>query len=203
MLSGLRILCALCVAATVGCSDAGRVKPGSTDPVPVHDEYRIGPGDQLSINVFGHPELSVAVPVLPDGHITTPLAYDVQAAGKTSTELAGVIEKALSEYVRSPKVSVIVAVTQGNFGDQIRVVGQAANPQSVPYRTGMTLLDVMIAVRGLGEFAAGNRAKIIRRSGDKYLEIPVRARDLVNKGDLSANLPMQPGDVLMIPETRF
>ena len=186
----------------VGCASAPpkTAAPAAPESVP---EYRIGAGDMLAVQVFGHVELNASVPVRPDGLITTPLVEDMQAAGKTSTELARDIEKALSEYVRTPKVTVVLSAFQGNLGDQIRVVGQAASPQSLPYRSGMTLLDVMIAVRGLGPFAAGNRAKVVRRTATGPTEIKVRLNDLIDKGDMRANLQMQPGDVVIIPQTRF
>ena len=145
----------------------------------------------------------MAVPVRPDGLISTPLVENMPAAGKTPSELARDMEKKLAEFVRSPSVNVIVTGFVGNYGDQVRVVGQAANPQALPYRSGMTLLDVMIAVGGLGEFAAGNRARLVRRVDGKTTEMRVRLDDLLNDGDISANMQMQPGDVLIIPESRF
>jgi polysaccharide export outer membrane protein len=165
-------------------------------------EYRIGPGDTLRVFVWNHPDLSVEVPVRPDGMISTPLAENVQASGKTPTELARDMESVLSEYVRAPKVNIIVTVFLGSV-DQVRVVGQAAKPQALPYRAGMTVLDVMIAVGGLGEYAAGNRAKIVRGKAPARKELRVRLSDLLNKGDIRANVEMQPGDVLIIPESRF
>ena len=169
----------------------------------VQSEYRIGPGDMLQVFVWNQPELTVTVPVRPDGMISTPLISGVPAEGKTAPELAKDLEKALSEFVRNPTVSVMVTSFVGAYADQIRVVGQAAKPQSLPYRANMTLLDVMIATGGLAEFAAGNRAVLVRREGDRQMRIPVRLRDLLDDGDISANLPMRPGDVLIIPESRF
>lgn len=166
-------------------------------------EYRVGPGDQLNIFVFDHPELSVNVPVRPDGLISIPLAEDLQAAGQTPSLLARALETRLSEYVRSPKVNVIVTSFKGALGDQIRVVGAAAKPQALPFRANLTVLDVMIEVGGLGEFASGNRARIVRREGNKQTEIRVRLDDLLNKGNIGANVVMRPGDVLIIPESRF
>ena len=166
-------------------------------------EYRIGPGDQLNVYVWNHPELSRDVPVRPDGRISTPLVEDMDAAGKAPSQLARDIEAKLGEYVRTPKVNVIVTNAHGTFSDSIRVVGQAAKPQALPFRNGMTLLDVMTTVGGLGEFAAGNRAKIIRRVDGKQVELRVRLKDLVQNGDISANVAMKPGDVLLIPESRF
>jgi polysaccharide biosynthesis/export protein len=166
-------------------------------------EYRIGPGDQLNIFVFGQPDLSVNVPVRPDGLISTPLVENMGAAGKTPSELGRDIEKVLADYVRAPKVNIIVTSFVGTYGDQIRVVGQATHPQALPYRSGMTLLDVMIAVGGLTEFAAGQRARLVRKVDGKDVEMPVNVKKLVNDGDISANVAMQPGDVLIIPQSRF
>lgn len=166
-------------------------------------EYRIGPGDTLQVFVWNQPELTVTVPVRPDGMISTPLISGVPAAGKTAPELADDLELALSEFVRNPTVSVMVTSFVGTYADQIRVVGQAAEPQSLPYRANMTLLDVMIAVGGLAEFAAGNRAVLVRQEAGKQVRLKVRLRDLLDEGDISANLPMRPGDVLIIPESRF
>jgi polysaccharide biosynthesis/export protein len=195
----------LALAFAGGCSSGGAtVDDTNQQAVPdQQNEYRIGPGDQLNVFVFNQPDLSIAVPVRPDGLISTPLVENMQAAGKTPSELARDMEKKLAEYVRSPSVNVIVTGFVGNYGDQVRVVGQAANPQALPYRSGMTLLDVMIAVGGLGEFAAGNRARLIRRVDGKTTEMRVRLDDLLNDGDIRANIQVQPGDVLIIPESRF
>jgi polysaccharide export outer membrane protein len=165
--------------------------------------YIIGPGDTLKVFVWRNEDLSVTVPVRPDGRISTPLVEDMQAAGKTSTQLARDIEVALQQYVRTPTVSVIVEQFVGAFGSSIRVVGQAAKPQAVPYRDGMTLLDVMIAVGGLGEYAAGNRAKVIRTTDGKQTELRVRLDDLLDEGKVKENIPMRPGDVVIIPQARF
>jgi polysaccharide export outer membrane protein len=145
----------------------------------------------------------VNVQVRPDGLISTPLVENLVAAGKTPSELGRDVEGRLSEYVRSPKVNIIVTAFVGVFSDQIRVVGQAAKPQSLPYRANMTVLDVMIEVGGLAPFAAGNRARIVREVDGKTVQIPVRLNDLLNDGDISANIAVQPGDVLIIPESRF
>lgn len=166
-------------------------------------EYRVGPGDTLQVFVWGHPELSVTLPVRPDGMISTPLVEDIQAAGKTPSQLARDMETALAEYVRTPIVNVIVQDFVGAYGDQVRVVGQAAKPQSIPYRANMTLLDVVIEVGGLAEFAAGNRAVIVRTENGQQTRTNVRLRDLLEDGDISANMTMRPGDVLIIPESRF
>lgn len=185
-------------AATADAQDTAKAQ----DPA-VSTSYIIGPGDVLKIFVWQHEDLSVSVPVRPDGRISTPLIEDMQAAGKTPTQLARDMEGVLQEFVRSPTVNVIVEQFVGAFGERIRVVGQATNPQALPYREGMTLLDVMIAVGGLAEYAAGNRAKIIRRVDGKQVEIRVRLDDLLNDGDVKQNRPVLPGDVVIIPQSRF
>jgi polysaccharide export outer membrane protein len=166
-------------------------------------DYLIGPGDSINIIVWRNPEVSMSVPVRPDGKITTPLVEDLPASGKTSTELARDIEKALAKFIQQPVVTVVVSSFVGTYGEQIRVIGQAAKPQSLPYRRDMSLMDVMIAVGGTTEFAAGNRASLIRNVNGKQQKFNVRLDDLVKDGDISANVPMRPGDVLVIPESYF
>lgn len=166
-------------------------------------DYRIGAGDQLNVYVWNHPELTLTVPVRPDGKISTPLIESLPAAGKTPLQLAREMEAALSEYVRSPKVNVIVTGFVGDLPDQVRVIGQAAKPQSLPYRANMTVLDVLIASGGLAQFAAGNRAHIVRTVDGKPTKIKVRLADIAEKGDLKTNVAVRPGDVLVIPESRF
>lgn len=166
-------------------------------------EYRIGPGDSLRIFVWDHQDLSTTVQVRPDGMISTPLVEDLPAAGKTATVLARDIEGVLSEYVRSPVVTVIMQAFVGDAQQQVRVVGQAVQPQAIQYREGMTVLDVMIQVGGLSEFAAGNRSKIVRQLDGKAMEIKVRLDDLLNEGRIDENVRMHPGDVLVIPESFF
>ena len=166
-------------------------------------EYEIGPGDSLQIFVWDHADLSTSVQVRPDGRISTPLVEDLQAAGKTPTALARDIEVVLEEYVRTPVVTVIMQGFVGEGSQQIRVVGQAVTPMALQYKQGMTVLDVLIEVGGLSEFAAGNRAKIIRKRGDEEIAIKVRLDDLVNGGDIEQNVRMLPGDVLIIPQSFF
>ncbi len=200
-----RFVCIFMLAVvSVGCVGSSARKPAPTAPPAetVHD-YRIGPGDTVQVFVWRNPDISVTVPVRPDGKISSPLVEDMVAVGKTATQLARDIEKVLAEYIRTPTVTVIVSEFVGTFGDQIRVVGQAAKPQALSYRDKMTLLDVMIEVGGLAEFAAGNRAKIIRRVGGQESVINVRLENLLKKGDISANVSMRPGDILIIPESRF
>jgi polysaccharide export outer membrane protein len=163
----------------------------------------IGPGDSLQVFVWRQPELSVTVPVRPDGRISTPLVEDVVAVGKTPSQLAREIEGVLSEFVRAPEVNVIVQSFVGTPGAQVRVLGQAVRPSAVPYREGMTLLDVMIEVGGLTQFAAGNRARLIRNVDGRSEEIRVRLKDLVENGEIERNMPMRPGDVVIIPQAAF
>jgi polysaccharide biosynthesis/export protein len=208
MLTSLRnLLLAAAATALAACAGSPNTQQpaGPAQPAAANaNEYRIGSGDQLNVFVFNQPDLSVTVPVRPDGLISTPLIENMQAAGKTPSELARDMEKTLAEYIRSPTVNIIVTNFVGTYGDQIRVVGQAANPQALAYRSGMTVLDVMIAVGGLGEFAAGNRARLVRRlpNGESQ-EMRVRLDDLLNDGDINANIVVQPGDVIIIPESRF
>lgn len=185
-----------------GCAATRSGAPVDAGAVPQTD-YLIGPGDNLSIIVWRNPEVSQSVPVRPDGKITTPLVEDLPASGKTSTELARDIEKALARFIQQPVVTVIVTGFVGTYGEQIRVIGQAAKPQSLPYRRDMSVLDVMIAVGGVTEFAAGNKASIIRQVDGKQQQFTVRLNDLIKDGDISANVPMRPGDILVIPESFF
>ena len=186
-----------------GCSSMGGAKaPADTAAVTAPD-YLIGPGDNVNIIVWRNPEVSMSVPVRPDGKITTPLVEDLPAAGKTSTQLARDIEQALTKYIQQPVVTVIVTSFIGTYNEQIRVIGQAAKPQALPYRNGMSLMDVLIAVGGVTEFASGNRAQVIRTVDGKQQKFAVRLDDLLKSGDLSANLSMRPGDVLVIPESFF
>lgn len=164
--------------------------------------YLIGPGDSVNIVVWRNPELSMQVPVRPDGRITTPLVEDLPAAGRDASTLAREIEKALAKYIRDPVVTVIVTSFVGPYSEQVRVVGEAARPMTLPFKQKMTLLDLMIAVGGITDFADGNRATLLRTSegGKQY---SVRLRDLIKRGDVSANVDLKPGDVLIIPQSWF
>jgi len=195
------MLAAACALALGGCATRGGQQPIETQVTD--SQYLIGPGDAVNIIVWRNPEVSMAVPVRPDGKITTPLVEDLPAAGKTSTALARDIEKALAKYIQQPVVTVVVTNFVGNYSEQIRVIGQATKPQALPYRRDMSLMDVMIAVGGTTEFAAGNRASLIRNVDGKQQRFNVRLDDLVKEGDISANVPMRPGDVLVIPESFF
>jgi polysaccharide export outer membrane protein len=195
------MLAAACALALGGCATHGSQQPIETQVTDT--QYLIGPGDAVNIIVWRNPEVSMSVPVRPDGKITTPLVEDLPAAGKTSTALARDIEKALAKYIQQPVVTVVVTSFVGNYDEQIRVIGQATKPQALPYRSKMSLMDVMIAVGGTTEFAAGNRAKLIRNVDGKQQRFNVRLDDLVKDGDISANVPMRPGDILVIPESFF
>ena len=187
--------------AVSGC--ATKFPPAPQQAAGIGDySYLIGPGDNLNIVIWRNPELSTSVPVRPDGMITTPLVEDIKATNRTPTQLAREIEKSLTKYIQDPIVTIIVTGFVGPYSEQIRIVGQAARPQTLPYRQNMSLLDVMIAVGGITDFAAGNRATILRtREGSA--QYTVRLNDLLQKGDVSANVDMRPGDVLIIPESYF
>lgn len=189
-------------ALTLGGCASAPAGNGQMAPVATPD-YLIGPGDSVNIIVWRNPEVSMSVPVRPDGKITTPLVEDLPASGKTSTELARDIEKALAKFIQQPVVTVIVTGFVGTYGEQIRVIGQAAKPQALPYRRDMSLMDVLIAVGGVTEFASGNKASIIRTVDGKTQKLAVRLDDLIKQGDISANTYMRPGDVLVIPESFF
>jgi polysaccharide export outer membrane protein len=174
---------------------------GGPAPAQVTPDYLIGAGDNVEIFVWRNPELSSSVTVRPDGKITTPLIEDVPASGKTPTQLARDMEQELSVYVKNPVVTVMVSGFVGPYSEQIRVVGQAANPQSLPYVDQMTLLDLMIAVGGLTEFADGDRASIVRVVDGEWQQFGVRIDDLINGADITANAYVLPGDILIIPES--
>jgi polysaccharide export outer membrane protein len=195
------LLLALVGFGLVGCA-SDRFPPAPAQAASPDYHYVIGPGDQVNIIVWRNPELSLAVPVRPDGMITAPLIEDMPALGKTSTTLARDMEKALSNYIRDPVVTVIVTGFVGPYSEQIRIIGEAARPQILPYRQKMTVLDVMIAVGGITDFADGNAATILR-TAEGNRQYRVRLKDLVKRGDVSANVEMRPGDVLIIPQGWF
>jgi len=176
---------------------------GGPPPALVSPNYIIGAGDNVDIFVWRNDELSASVTVRPDGKITTPLIEDVPASGKTPTQLARDMEKELEVYVKNPVVTVMVNGFVGPYSEQVRVVGQATNPQALPYRDQMSLLDLMIAVGGMTDFADGNRSKVVRVVDGNWQEFGVRIDDLVNGADISANVYMLPGDILIIPESWF
>ena len=185
-----------------GCASVGKFPPAPASAQTEDYSYIIGPGDNLNIMVWRNPELSMSTPVRPDGKISAPLVDEMVVQGKTSVEIARDVEKALAKYVRDPVVTVVVTSFIGPYSEQIRVIGEAAKPQFLPYKQKMTLLDVMIAVGGLTDFADGNAASIFRASeGDKRYS--VRIKDLIKRGDIGANVEMKPGDVLIIPQGWF
>ncbi len=195
----------LAMGLLVGLVAACASKPASRAPtIAAKPDYNyiVGAGDTLNIIVWRNPELSLSVPVRPDGKISTPLVDELVAQGKTSIEIAREVEKALGKFVRDPVVTVIITNFVGPYSEQIRVVGEAAKPQALPYKQKMTVLDVMVAVGGLTDFADGNSASITRASeGDKRYS--VRLNDLIKRGDISANVEMRPGDILIIPQGWF
>lgn len=202
----------LCLTSIMmaGCSAVGidgsklATAPATTDgAVNAAPEYLVGPLDQLEIFVWRSPELSTNVTVRPDGRISTPLVEDMVASGKTPSQLASDLEGALREYVRSPEVTVIVSNFSSTFDQQVRVLGEAQEPTALPFQAGMTVLDVMVAVGGLTEFAAGNRAVLIRGKNEDRTSYRLRLDDLLRKGKISANAPVLPGDVILIPESVF
>ena len=198
----LWLLTGFLAAATVvqGQSPSAPNTPNSTGSPS--SEYLIGPGDTLQVFVWRNPDLSTTIPVRPDGKISTPLSEDMIAVGKTPTQLARDIEKVLSEYVKSPQVNVIVTQPVSAFS-QVKVIGQVVKPQSLAYRDGMTVLDAVLEVGGLGPFAAGNRAKLIRKRNGKETEIKLKLEALVEHGDMTQNLALLPGDVLVVPQSLF
>jgi polysaccharide export outer membrane protein len=195
----------MAILASTGCSSTPEYPPLPEDQRYIQQsfDYKIGPGDAVEIFVWGNEELTGRVPVRPDGKITTRLVEDLEASGKTSTELARDIEKAYSEYVKNAVVSVIVYQFIGVPRQQIRVVGQAVRPLNVPFSKHMTLLDLMVDVGGLTPFANGNKSVLIRNFGDKQETYSLRLDDLLKDGDISANLALLPGDIVIIPESWF
>ena len=201
---------ALASLALTGCTGTGggaQLPPASFVALQEGpgEEYVIGPLDELTIFVWRNPELGAQVQVRPDGRITTPLITDMPAVGKTPSMLAEDIKLQLSQYIQEPIVSVIVNKFAGTFSQQVRIVGATEKPASIPYRANMTLLDAMIAVGGLSEYAAGNRARLVRfdKQTGKQKEYEVKIGDLLRKGDTRANVMLMPGDVIIIPESTF
>jgi len=199
----LGVASATMLMLAAGCSSTANLPPAPVKlPESLDYTYIIGAGDSVNIVVWRNPELSMSVPVRPDGKVSAPLVEELMAQGKTSVELARDVEKVLSKFVRDPIVTVLVNGFQGPYSEQIRVLGEAARPQFLPYKIKMTLLDVMINVGGLTDFAAGNRATILRTAeGNK--QYTVRITDLIRRGDVSANVEMRPGDILIIPQSLF
>ena len=197
---GLGILSAMLLGA---CSSTPTYPPAPTQTEAYDWNYLVGPGDSVNVFVWRNPEVSGTFPVRPDGKMTMNLVEDLPASGKTPSQLARDIEKALAKYIQEPIVTVIVGGGVGPFDQQLRVVGEAAKPQALNYREKMTLIDLMIAVGGLTDFAAGNKAYILRTQDGKQTQLGVRLEDLLRGGDIRANVEMRPGDVLVIPESLF
>ncbi len=194
----------LALGVTVGACSSNPEAPTAPQDIGEAPDYRIGPGDQLSIFVWRNPDLSMGVPVRPDGRFSMPLVEDMVAANKTPTQLGRDLEAELEQYIQDPIVTVMVTGFQGAFDQQVRIVGEAVQPQALPYRDDMTLLDAMIAVGGLTEFAAGNRAVLERSIGDgERKTFRARLDDLLKDGDVSANVALLPGDVIIIPQSFF
>jgi polysaccharide export outer membrane protein len=194
----------LCVIAPVTAAEPSPAAAPAVAPAPSSTDYTIGPGDVLQIFVWRNPELSTSIPVRPDGKISTPLVEDMVAVGKSPAQLARDMEKVLGEYVRSPTVNVIVA-TANSALSQVKVFGQVKNPQSIPYRDGLRVLDVVLLVGGFTDFAAPNRAKLVHAAigQQKPKEEHLKLGDLLQKGDMKQNALLKPGDVLVIPQARF
>ena len=208
-LARLTLACGTAAMALTGCATGGGPELAPARFVAMQEgpgeEYVIGPLDELTIHVWRNDELGASVQVRPDGRITTPLVSDMPAVGKTPTMLAEDIRLQLSQYISEPLVTVIVNKFAGTYSQQVRVVGATEQPSSLPYRANMTLLDAMIAVGGLSEYAAGNRAKLIRfdRASGQQREFTLRLGDLLRRGDSEANVMLMPGDVIIIPESAF
>lgn len=207
----LVLIAAIGSLGLTGCASTGR--SGKTLPPATFlseesapgEDYMIGALDELTVFVWRNPELGAKVQVRPDGRITTPLISDLQAAGKTPAQLAENIKSKLTQYIEDPLVSVMVDKFQGTFSQQIRVVGATEKPASLPYRANMTLLDAMIAVGGLSQYAAGDRARLIRqdKATGKQAQYDLKIARLLKKGDIGANVRLEPGDVIIIPESMF
>lgn len=189
-----------CCALLSGC--ANHIPPAPVSAATPQYRYLIGPLDTLNIIVWRNPELSITVPVRPDGRISTPLVEDLMALGRSPSELARDIEKALSKFIRDPVVTVLVTGFQGPYSEQIRIIGEAVRPQAIAYRQNMTLLDVMIQVGGLTDFADGNSALLVR-GAEQGRQYRIRLHDLIKRGDISANVDVKPGDVIIIPQSWF
>lgn len=200
MRSGAGLLVSILICT--GCASGGATIPAAyCGQPPAHTtEYVIGPGDNLRVVVWRNEELSALVPVRPDGRVSTPLIEDMQAAGKTPSTLAADMEIILSDYLRTPDVSIIV--TSQGTANQIQVVGEVPAPKSLSYFDGIRILDLVVGAGGLGEFAAGNRANLVRVTENGQIKCRVKLKDLMS-GDMSQNIRVYPGDVLVIPETRF
>lgn len=193
----------LVLGTVLGCSTSTRYPLAPKAAATPDYKYLIGPGDAVNVIVWRNTDLSYSAPVRPDGKISFPLVEDLPAIGKNPTALARDVEKALSKYIRDPVVTVVVTSFVGPYSEQIRVVGEASKPQALPYRQNMTLLDVMIAVGGITDFADGNRATLVRPDSSGNKLYTVRLKDLLRRGDIAANVDVKPGDVIVIPQGWF
>lgn len=199
----LRAAGTIVVLIVAGCHNAPPLPPAPPASSLPSSEYIIGPGDKLNIFVWRNPELTVTVDVRPDGRLSIPLVEDVVAIGKTPTQLARELEQRLAKYIKEPVVTVIAQGFVGPFNEQVRVIGEAAQPRALPYRTDMSVLDAMIEVGGLTRYAAGNDSVIVRTTGGKQATYSVHLDDLIRDGDVSSNVALQPGDILIIPQRLF
>lgn len=197
---GLGLTAAAVMAAS--CAPHNSAPPAASAQADASN-YLIGPGDSLQIFVWRNPDLSTTVPVRPDGRISIPLVEDIESAGKTPTQLARDIESKLKKFVTDPVVTVIVSNFVGPYSQQVRVVGEASEPKAIPYRQNMSALDAMIATGGLTPYAAGDRATLVRTINGRQQSYNLRLSDLLKDGDMSANVPLQPGDVIIIPQSYF
>ena len=202
LLTGWLVASLLIVSCTSSPTAELPATPSQAVAKAADSNYIIGPGDTVEVFVWRNPDLSVTVPVRPDGKISTPLVEDMVAVGKTAPQLSRDLEKVLSEYVRSPKVNIIVTNAASAFS-LVKVVGQVQHPQALAYREGMRVLDAILAVGGLTQFASGNRARIVRVQNGQQTTIHVKLADLVNDGDVRENVALKPGDVLVVPQSMF
>jgi len=194
----------LAVVMLVACSSTTTVQAPESADAAVLAEYRIGVGDALSINVWRNPEMSINVPVRPDGKISMPLIGDIMAADLTSEQLSQNLTKSLTTYIKSPQVTVIVTnPSSSDFQRRVRITGAITNPQSIPYREGMTVLDLVLLAGGPNEFASGNKAKLYRKVNNELKVYAIKLDDLINKGDVQTNYTLQPSDIVTVPERSF
>ena len=198
-----RAIAAVTALFVAGCGGGPTLPPAPPASSLPSAQYRIGPGDNLNIFVWRNPELSITVPVRPDGRVSIPLVEDVVAIGKTPTDLAREYEQRLSKYIREPLVTIIVTGFSGPIPDQVRIIGEAAQPRALPYRTDMTVLDALIAVGGLTRYAAGNDTVLIRTAQGEQNTYSVHLNSLIRDGDIDSNIARRPGDILIIPQRLF
>lgn len=196
---------AIVLWALAACSGTGNLPLapstlGESVPTPI---YRIGPGDGLRVFVWRNEDLSAEVPVRPDGRISIPLLEDIVASGKSPSELSREIEVKLARFIKDPLVTVIVERSVGAYSEQVRIVGEATNPKALPYQANMTLLDAIIEVGGLTQFAAGNRSTLVRSNGGTQQQLRLRIDDLIKDGEIDANVDLLPGDIIIIPQSFF